>query len=64
MTKLKHVIHVRVSERMKKKLEKASEELGLYPSVLIRLAIAQFLKEKRTIEDISRLVAEVVGDNA
>jgi len=48
---------------MKRKLKKASEELGLYPSVLIRLAIAQFLKEKKTIEDISRLVAEVIGGN-
>jgi len=62
--KLEYVIHVRVNEKMKRKLEKASEELGLYPSVLIRLAIAQFLKEKKTIEDISRLVAEVIGGEA
>ena len=62
--KLEYVIHVRVNEKMKRKLKKASEELGLYPSVLIRLAIAQFLKKKKTIEDISKLVAEVIGGEA
>jgi len=62
MGDLKYTIHVRVNERMKRKIKKASEELGLYPSVLVRLAIAYFLKEKRTIEDISRLVAETLGE--
>jgi len=63
MTKLEHVLHVRISDDMKKKLEKISEELGLYPSVLVRLAIAHFLREKRTIEDISKLVADVIGES-
>jgi len=59
--KYEKVIHVRVSNDMYNRLQSIAEELGIHVSVIVRLAIVQFIKDKKTIEDISSLIVESIG---